>query len=77
MRSSNNNRFPKHEQLALSSTVEVFQFKPSTWSFFILFSIEAVTAATTVFLHSIIRDLVVTFNDSPSAQLLSNSSAAD
>jgi hypothetical protein len=45
MRSSNNSRFPKHEQLALSPTVEVFQFKPSTWSFFfILFSIEAVTA---------------------------------
>jgi hypothetical protein len=36
----------------------------------------AITVAT-VFLHSIIRNLVATFNGSPSAQFLSNKSAAE
>jgi len=45
--------------------------------FLFLQQLSPAIAAATVFLHSIIRNLVATFNRSPSAQFLSNKSAAE
>jgi len=45
--------------------------------FLFLQQLSLAIAAATVFLHSIIRNLVATFNSSPLVQFLSNKSAAE